>query len=389
MKTASRGSYKRSVNEEENMLRPIGRRSLLRGSATLAVSAALAKTAWAEDPVVASAKAAVARLTGLQTQWKGPTDGPKISPGKHIVYVSYDESNDSASAWGTEITNVAAKVGWRSTTIDGRGSPELWLEAMNQAIALNADGIAICADAASLQQPITTANQRGIIVMGVHAADSTGPVPKLGLFCNIAEDPESIGRAEADWVIANSNGLARAVVTAADEFAIAQRKAHATQARLQECKTVQVLEFSSTPIAEAPQRQPQLITAWVQKYGVPLYVTSIADYMLDFQVPALHSGGVDPSKVILVGSDGQKSAYERIRAGNQYQQVTVPEPYSLEAYQVIDEFNRAFNKLPPSGFVPEPYLVTHENIDTQGGVDDVFIPANGFAQLYQKFWGVA
>ena len=36
--------------------------------------------------------------------------------------------------------------------------------------------------------------------------------------------------------------------------------------------------------------------------------------------------------------DGNKSAYKRIRAGNEYQLVTVAEPYGMEAYQAIDEF---------------------------------------------------
>ena len=86
-----------------------------------------------------------------------------------------------------------------------------------------------------------------------------------------------------------------------------------------------MLEYVSSPIAEVAQRQPQFITSWVQKYGAPLYVTAVADYTLDFQVPALRSAGVDPKLVKLVGADGQRSAYERIRSG-EYQVVTVSEP---------------------------------------------------------------
>ena len=36
------------------------------------------------------------------------------------------------------------------------------------------------------------------------------------------------------------------------------------------------------------------MTAWVQKYGTPLYITSVADYTADFQIPALRAGGVEP-----------------------------------------------------------------------------------------------
>jgi ribose transport system substrate-binding protein len=116
--------------------------------------------------------------------------------------------------------------------------------------------------------------------------------------------------------------------------------------------------------------------------------TSVADYTADFQIPALRAGGVDPKDVILVSADGNKSAYERIRAGGQYQLVTASEPYEMQAYQAIDELNRAFNKQPPSGFIQTPYLVTPENIDAEGGDKNTFIPSNDYARRYLELWGV-
>ena len=171
---------------------------------------------------------------------------------------------------------------------------------------------------------------------------SPGRSPTRTSIVNIQQDPREIGRAQADWIIAHSGGTARVVVTSHCEYAIACAKAHATEARIKECPGCKVLEFSNSPIAEVAQRQPALVTAWVQKYGTPLYITSVADYTADYQIPALRTGGVDPSQVILVSADGNKSAYERIRAGGQYQQVTASEPYKMQGYQAIDELNRAF-----------------------------------------------
>jgi ribose transport system substrate-binding protein len=99
-------------------------------------------------------------------------------------------------------------------------------------------------------------------------------------------------------------------------------KAHATEERIKECAGCEMLEFSNSPISEVAQRQPALVTAWVQKYGTPLYITSVADYTADFQIPTLRAGGIDPKDVIIVSADGNKSAYERIRAGGQWQLVT-------------------------------------------------------------------
>ena len=55
---------------------------------------------------------------------------------------------------------AAAKLGWKLTVIDGKGSPASWVAGFNQAIALKPDGIAIFADAKSLQGPIRTATDK-------------------------------------------------------------------------------------------------------------------------------------------------------------------------------------------------------------------------------------
>jgi ribose transport system substrate-binding protein len=93
--------------------------------------------------------------------------------------------------------------------------------------------------------------------------------------------------------------------------------------------------------------------------------------------------------VILIGADGNRSAYARIRRGNEYQVVTVSEPFELQAYQAIDECNRAFHSEAPSGFVQEPFLVTPENVDAEGGEHDMFLPGNDYKNRYLRLWGVA
>lgn len=340
------------------------------------------------DAFMDQVKQEVIRYAGPQSDWRGPTSAPAPEKGRHVAYMSTDEQNDASREWGTAIREAGAKVGWDVTIIDGHGSPVGWQAGLNQAIALKVDGIVTNADAASLQPQIQDARSKGIVVVGIHATAFPGPQPELGLFVNIQQDPREIGRAQADWVIRHSGGKARVVVTSHCEYAIACAKAHATEARIKDCAGCQVLEFSNSPIAEVAQRQPALVTAWVQKYGTPLYITSVADYTADYQIPALRTGGVDPDQVIIVSADGNKSAYERIRSGGQYQQVTASEPYKMQGYQAIDELNSAFHKMPPSGFVQTPYLVTPDNINAEGGDKDTFIPSNDYEAHFLKIWGV-
>lgn len=343
-------------------------------------------SASAED-IVAEAKKDLVVYAGPQNVWRGPTSAPKPEPGKKIAYISNDENNAASHAWGVAIQQAGAKIGWDVTIIDGKATPVGWINAFNQAIALKVDGIITSADAASLQEPIGEARAKHIPIVGIHAAALPGPNEKLGLFTNIQQDPREIGKAQADWIIADSNGKGRVVVTSHNEFAIAETKSRAVEARLKQCPGCTVLDYVSTPIAEVAQRQPQLVISWVQKYGTPLYVTAVADYTLDFQVPALRSAGVDPAQVKLVGADGQKSAYERIRSG-EYQVVTVSEPVEMQAYQAVDEINRAMHGDAPSGFVQAPYLVTPQNVNAEGGDHNAFIPTNGYKQHYLQLWGV-
>lgn len=346
----------------------------------------LAMPVAAQD-IVEEAKKDLVVYAGPQSDWRGPTSSPKPQAGKKIAYISNDENNDASRAWGVAIQEAGEKIGWEVTIIDGKATPVGWINAFNQAIALGVDGIVTSADAASLQEPIGDAMEKKIPIVGIHAAALPGPNEELGLFTNIQQDPREIGKAQADWVIVDSGGKGKAVVTSHNEFAIAETKSRATEARLKECPDCEVVEYVSSPIAEVAQRQPQLVISWIQKYGTPLYITAVADYTLDFQVPALRSAGVDPADVKLVGADGQRSAYERVRSG-EYQVVTVSEPVEMQAYQAVDEINRAIQGEEPSDFVQAPYLVTPDNVDAEGGDQNAFIPTNDYKKRYLELWGV-
>src|SRR5271155_3499407 len=192
---------------------------------------------------VSDAKAAVAKYAGPQTTWEGPAKAPKPDSGKKIVFLSGDEQNDISHLYGVYIKQAGERLGWNVTVIDGKGSPTSWLAGLNQAIALKPNGIAMFADAASLQDPIRVGVAQGIKFVGLHAAGLPGPQPDLNLFVNIQEDPREIGKAEAQWAVADSNGKARVVILTHNEYAIAEVKSMATKAAVEKCGGCKVLEY--------------------------------------------------------------------------------------------------------------------------------------------------
>ncbi len=322
----------------------------------------------------------VAKMEAPQTTWNGPTSGPAAHAGKSIVYLSGQESNSLDAAYGNYLQAAAKKIGWTVTVIDGKGTPTGWLAGMDQAVALHPSGIVIFANASSLGAPIAAAAAAHIPVVGLHACSVTGPCH--GLFTNIQEDAAAIGRAEADYAIAASHGTARVIIVTHNEYGIARIKSDAMKAELAKCSSCKLLAYVNYPAAESSTRTPQLATSWVSQYGLPFYALTVGDNDWDFAVPALRAAGVPPSKAVLIGSDGIASAYQRIRAGNQYQVATVPEPAQEEAYYALYQMNRAFHGMTPSTWYPPIYLVTHSNVNAQGGANDAFDPTNNYQQHF-------
>lgn len=335
---------------------------------------------------VSDAKARNDARMGVQSEWTGPTSGPKTEPGKKVVYISSDEQNAISHAWGAAQAEAAGQIGWEVVILDGKGNTAGRLSACSQALALNPDALTLEGDAAGLQDCIGQAVARNIPVVGIHAAGFPGPAPDLKLFTNIGSEPKEIGAALADYIIADSNGSGKAMILYDSLFDVARAKAEAMKARFEECTTCTLLGYESSPLAEVTTRTPQLFNSYVQKHGADFqYVMTIADYYYDFAVPALESAGLAPDSVKLVGSDGTKSAYARINEGR-FQVATVPEPIELQGYQMIDEVNRALHGEQPSGYVTPVFVVTKSNSSIEGGADGWFVPSNGYKDRYLAIW---
>src|SRR5271170_6092786 len=99
--------------------------------ATIASGRAWAETraepfaAW-PDPVINDKlsvdedKAIVAERTKPQTEWKGPTEGPKAPTGDiTIAYVSPDQAYTPHVLWGKGVEEGAKALGWKVVTFNG------------------------------------------------------------------------------------------------------------------------------------------------------------------------------------------------------------------------------------------------------------------------------
>lgn len=335
--------------------------------------------------IVAASKKLVADSLSASTGFSPKSSGPKAQQaGATIAYVGSDLTNGGVNTVAEGVKEAAAVIGWKVNVYDGKATAQGRTDALNQAIASKPAAIVLGGfDPTEQAATIKTANDAKIPVVGWHAGASTGP--GNGLFANVSTDPLAVSQLAAAFAVADSNGKAGVAIFTDGQYQIAVEKAKAMQAYITACSGCSVLSYQDSPIADADQRMPGIISNLLQKDGDKLtYLLAINGNYFGGAQQALRAAGKDPAgtpKSVAAG-DGDSAEFQRIRSVD-YQAATVAEPLTMEGWEIVDEVNRALAGQQWSGFVPAPGLITKQNVPT----GDVFDPASGYRDVYKKVWG--
>jgi ribose transport system substrate-binding protein len=335
--------------------------------------------------IVAASKKLVADSLSASTGFSPKSSGPKAQQaGATIAYVGSDLTNGGVNTVAEGVKEAAAVIGWKDNVYDGKATAQGRTDALNQAIASKPAAIVLGGfDPTEQAATIKTANDAKIPVVGWHAGASTGP--GNGLFANVSTDPLAVSQLAAAFAVADSNGKAGVAIFTDGQYQIAVEKAKAMQAYITACSGCSVLSYQDSPIADADQRMPGIISNLLQKDGDKLtYLLAINGNYFGGAQQALRAAGKDPAgtpKSVAAG-DGDSAEFQRIRSVD-YQAATVAEPLTMEGWEIVDEVNRALAGQQWSGFVPAPGLITKQNVPT----GDVFDPASGYRDVYKKVWG--
>jgi ribose transport system substrate-binding protein len=154
---------------------------------------------------------------------------------------------------------------------------------------------------------------------------------------------------------------------------------------MKKCSTCTVLSYEDSPIAEAQQEMPPLVASLLQKHGDRLtHLLAInGNYFAGSRAALIDAGkkGTDAPYAVAAG-DGDAAEFQRIRDGD-YQKASVAEPLYLQAWQLVDELNRAIAGEKDSGYVAPPGLITKDTVPT----GNVFDPKSSYRDNYKKIWG--
>lgn len=335
------------------------------------------------DPVAYSEKLVQNSLSASEG-FTPPSTGPTAQkPGGHIAFVGSDLTNGGINTVKQGVDEAAKAIGWKVDAYDGKATAQGRSDAISQAIA--AKPLAIIAagfDPNEQASSIKQAGDAGIPVIGWHAGAATGP--GNGLYTNVTTDPLKVSQLAAAYAVADSKGKAGTAIFTDSQYDIAVLKAQAMKAYIEACKGCSVLSYQDSPIAEADQRMPGIISNLLQTEGDKLtYLLAINGNYFGGAQQALRAAGKDPAgppKSVAAG-DGDAAEFQRIRNVD-YQAATVAEPLLLQGWQLIDEANRAVAKQEPSGFVAAPALITKQNVPA----GTVYDPDSGYRDVYEGVW---
>ncbi|WP_405866655.1 MULTISPECIES: substrate-binding domain-containing protein [unclassified Streptomyces] len=333
----------------------------------------------------ARAQAAVRQAEKTDVPWNGPTSGPSAVSGKTIVYVAQTMTNPGVAGAAKGVSAAARVIGWNVRVIDGGGTPAGIQAAMSEAVALKPSGIVIGGfDPGSTSQQVSRATAARIPLVGWHAVAAPGPSRQPRLFTNVTTDVEDVAGVSAQWVISNSGGHAGVVLFTDASIPFAKNKSELIRKELLTCSGVKLLAYENIPIPDASSRTPREVSSLLSRFQSRwTHSVAINDLYFADAAPAFRAAGkkgAGPPFNIGAG-DGDPSAFQRINS-EQYQAATVPEPLSLQGWQIVDEFNRAFSGRPASGYVAPVHITTADNSDGATTWDP-----SGYREAYRKIWG--
>lgn len=349
---------------------------------TCSISAAHAQNAM---QFMSAANAKVAKAGSLKSKTQSPTFGPTLQKKKKIVYVARDYSDAGTAGVYNGMREALVGTAWQVLFIDCRGycqGPRI----VKQALDMGAEGIVLAGvEIADMGDGLSEAKKAGVPVVGWHAGIKAGPMP--GLFTNITNDPKEAAQIAALFGVTEANNKAGIVIITDMSHSYSAAKSNALIETLKQCEVCKILSVEDMPLLEMRKKFTPAIEGLVKRHGNKwTHVVAVNDVYFDMLERP------DVKKLIaannlrgIAAGDGSATAYKRIRQ-NTFQIGSVPEPVNMQGWQIVDELNRAFSKVGPSGMATPIHLVSKQNLGYDGGNKDMFDPANDYREKYNSYW---
>lgn len=348
-----------------------------------------AEAETAADAIAAAAEAVEAARAPL-AEFDGPTESPGQVPPDKSIAVIYPLPAPLPSRAAESVVEAAEAVGWTARLIDGQGNPEGYVNAIEQAISSQVDGIVLVAMPVQLlQEQIKQANDAGITVVAAlpGTVPPDAPPEEYGLFDYVSPNHYDEGYLLGQWVVQDSPEGAKAIVLTSPEFPDLTEEAEAFEQALVDAGSgFEVVDRAESPVTDilgGPQGV-QRIAALIRKNPDAKYLFMLSESWAGIFLQAKETTGA--TDIAGLGSDGDFT----VPAIKEGEKLVMIGPDTLTyGWYAVDALIRAFN-----GEAPVHY---YENMDIQlvdpanaPEVDGEGITATyDFRDAWKTLWGLS
>jgi ribose transport system substrate-binding protein len=344
------------------------------------------------SPIVAQAQQAMDKLYKGEAYGNPPATGPKPQPGKNVWIITPGLSLAGSALFAGAAQAAAKDIGWKLTVFDGKLNPAIWPDGIRQAIAAKADAIILydidCPTATAAMQQARAAKIPLIATESVDCNFLKPGAPSVfsaqvtyteGMFPSFAT---SLGVAQADYLIAKSNGAAKVILFNENDLETAVLIGKGFEQEIAKCSGCQIVDKVTFTAADTgPALQQKAQQALLQHPEATAVVAPYDDVVVaGIGAAVVDSGRKD--KLLSVAGAGFPANMDLVRKdGGQTAGYAVSVPW--EGYAAIDTVNRVLHgmKSESSGIGVGFFDKTH-NLPASGPA----VPPIDFASAYKKTW---
>jgi ribose transport system substrate-binding protein len=346
-----------------------------------------------------------------QTRYRGTLTLPSAASrpagtGKKFVSMSAGQSSISSSIPVDAVEQAAKAIGWKVSVYDEQLNPANAPGLLRQAISSGANGIIMDAtDCPTIKGPLQEAKAKGIPVIGIYSFDCNDPVfggggqPLFSGYINygvkgstVAElttaadkFTEAYGAAQADAMIAATNGHAKIIYFNDPEFVVLHYTGlgflNEIKSKCPGCSVVAKVSFTGTELGSVLQ---QKASAALLQHPEANAVKSpfTAASILGISAAVSQSGRA--GNIYVMGGEGFQPELDLLRA-HQGISAAMIAPSDWTGWAAVDTLNSLFRHQAPafSGLGWELVDGTH-NLPATGP----FLGSIDYKAIYEKAWGV-
>jgi ribose transport system substrate-binding protein len=337
------------------------------------------------------------RLTALyKGTYEEPT-GPAVKPtsGENVWVISVGQGTEATADQTGAIKQVGGELGWNVTVVDGQFDPNKMLSGVQQALAAKADAIVlIYIDCPLVKTGLEAAKEAGVPVVATESSDcnelQAGDPQLINWVVHYGKLPfrewiQDWGAAQADYVIAQNDGEANAIVVAQTDTETTRLGAKGAEDELDKCSKCSYQEVPLVGTELGPPLQEKISQALITDPDANAFIPGYDGLLTSGGAQALRASGRLDEISVMEGEGsipGIKLIYEGVA------DACVGIPTAWEGYAAIDATIRLLAGKDPaesdSGIGIQICDKEH-NLPPEG---KGYEPPFDYVAAYRQLWGL-